>query len=144
MKHRADPVSSPRTLRAALALSLVLGVGAALAASPLPLSGAQETPPVSTTAAGVSTIVIKEDKSVSGSVTTAGITGTIAHIHVGALGQSGPPIVVLTKTADNIWSVPPGTTLTNEQYASYKAGNLYVNVHSADHKSGEIRAQLKP
>lgn len=144
MNHRADPVSSSRTLRAALALSLALGAGAALAVPPLPLSGAQETPPVTTTAAGSSTIVINADKSVSGSVTTAGIAGTAAHIHVGALGQSGPPIVILAKTADNVWSVPAGTTLTDEQYASYKAGSLYVNVHSADHKSGEIRAQLKP
>lgn len=144
MKHRADPMSPPRALRAAVALSLAISAGAVVAASPLPLSGAQETPPVTTTAAGVSSIVINADKSVSGSVTTAGITGTAAHIHVGALGQSGPPVVMLAKTADNVWSVPAGTTLTDDQYASYKAGNLYVNVHSADHKSGEIRAQLKP
>ena len=33
--------------------------------------------------------------------------------------------------------------LTEAQYAAYKAGNLYVNVHSAKNPGGEIRAQLK-
>jgi hypothetical protein len=40
--------------------------------------------------------------------------------------------------------VPEGSKLTDEQYAAFKAGNLYVNVHSAEHKGGEIRTQLKP
>jgi CHRD domain len=67
-----------------------------------------------------------------------------AHIHQGAMGQNGPVIVPLTKTSDNVWSVPAGTKLTDAQYEAFKAGNLYVNVHSAAHKDGEIRAQLKP
>jgi hypothetical protein len=70
--------------------------------------------------------------------------GTVAHIHVGAPGQSGPPIITLSKGGDGAWSVPAGSILTDEQYASFKAGNLYVNVHSAEHKPGEIRDQLKP
>jgi hypothetical protein len=37
-----------------------------------------------------------------------------------------------------------GTKLTDEQHASFQSGNLYVNVHSAEHKPGKIRAQLKP
>jgi hypothetical protein len=34
--------------------------------------------------------------------------------------------------------------LTDAQYASYKAGNLYYNFHTEAHKSGEIRAQIRP
>jgi hypothetical protein len=108
------------------------------------LSGAEETPPVTTSASGTATITIAADKSVSGTVKTTGIDGTMAHIHVGAPGVAGPPIITLSKGADGAWSVPPGSKLTDEQYASYKGGNLYLNVHSAEHKPGEIRAQLKP
>jgi CHRD domain len=68
----------------------------------------------------------------------------MAHIHEGAPGVAGPPIITLNKQADGVWAVPAGAKLTDEQYSSFKAGNLYVNVHSAEHKPGEIRGQLKP
>ena len=37
---------------------------------------------------------------------------------------------------------PDGAKLTEAQYAAYKAGNLYVNVHSAKFPNGEVRAQI--
>jgi hypothetical protein len=125
--------------------ALALGSAGAMAADvKVKLVGAEETPPVTTTATGTGTITIAADKTVSGSVKTTGIEGTVAHIHTGAVGQAGPPIITLTKGADGAWMVPAGSKLTDEQFAAFKAGNLYVNVHSADHKAGEIRGQLKP
>jgi hypothetical protein len=108
------------------------------------LTGAEEVPPVKTTASGSGAIVISSDKSVSGSITTTGVDATAAHIHEGPAGKNGPVIVPLTKGPNNTWSFAPGAKLTDAQYASYKAGNLYVNVHSPTNKGGEIRAQLKP
>lgn len=114
------------------------------------LTGDQEVPAVKTEASGSGTIVIAPDKSVSGSITTTGVEGIAAHIHTFIPGQTmcgaknGPIIIPLTKGPDNTWSVPAGAKLTDDQYTSYKAGNLYVNVHSAAHKSGEICTQLKP
>ena len=109
------------------------------------LSGAEEVTPVTTKGSGSGTIAVKDDKSVSGSVTITGFTATAAHIHMAAAGRSGPVIVPLTKSSDgNTWSVSAGATLTDAQYEAYKAGNLYVNVHSAANKGGEVRGQLKP
>ncbi len=114
------------------------------------LTGAQEVPPVKTEAKGTGTIVIAPDKSVSGSVTTTGIAGTVAHIHDSVPGETmcgaknGPVIIPLTKGPDNTWSVPAGAKLTDAQYASYQKGNLYVNVHSAANKGGEICSRLAP
>jgi hypothetical protein len=141
-----DITIKPSRLYAILA-SVVLAVGSTCAMATdikVKLVGAEETPPVTSSASGSGTITIGADKSVSGSVKTSGIEGVAAHIHTGAVGQSGPPIITLTKGADGTWSVPAGAKLTDEQYQAFKAGNLYVNVHSADHKGGEIRGQLKP
>jgi len=126
---------------AVMAGCTAMGMGSS---SRLELTGAQEVPPVTTAASGSGTITVAADKSISGSVTTSGVAGTAAHIHDGAAGKNGPVIIPLTKTSDNSWSVPAGTKLTDAQYDSYKAGNLYVNVHSAANKGGEIRGQLKP
>ena len=108
------------------------------------LSGASEVPPVTTSASGSGTITVGDDKSVSGSVTTTGIVATAAHIHTSAAGENGPVTIGLVKTADNVWSVPAGAKFTDEQYKTYKAGGMYINVHSAAHKPGEIRGQLVP
>ena len=109
------------------------------------LSGAEEVPPVTTSASGSGTITVKDDMSVSGSFKLQNAAQIrVAHIHVGPAGKNGPIIIPLQKTADNEWVVPPGAKLTESQYQSYKAGGLYVNFHSAQYKGGEIRGQLKP
>jgi len=108
------------------------------------LSGDQEVPPVKTAAQGSGTISVAADKSVSGSVKTTGVAGTMAHIHEAAAGKNGPVAVPLAKSGDNTWAVPAGAKLNDAQYEAFKAGNLYVNVHSAGNPSGEIRGQIKP
>ena len=108
------------------------------------LSGAEEIPAVKTAASGNGKITVNPDMTVSGTITTSGVAGTGAHIHMGPAGKNGPVAVPLTKSGDNAWSVAAGAKLTDEQFKAYKAGELYVNVHSADHKGGEIRGQLKP
>jgi hypothetical protein len=108
------------------------------------LTGSEEVPAVDTKATASGKISIAADKSVTGSIKTTGIAGTVAHIHEAEKGKNGPPIITLEKKGEDTFAVPAGSKLTDEQYAALKAGNLYVNVHSAEHKPGEIRAQLKP
>jgi hypothetical protein len=142
------------SLAAAFAMVLVISAGCSTMAAgtnegiKVTLTGDQEVPAVKTAATGNGTIVISPDKSVSGSITTTGIAGTVAHIHDSVPGETmcgaknGPVIIPLTKGPDNTWSVPAGAKLTDAQYASYEKGNLYVNVHSAANKGGEICSRL--
>src|SRR6185503_9997879 len=107
------------------------------------LTGTDEVPPLSVPGSGSGTIRVEEDGTVSGSVTTKDVAGTMAHIHRGAKGTNGPVIVPLDKNGDT-YSVPAGRKLTPEQIKDLKAGNLYVNVHTAKNKGGEVRGQLTP
>jgi len=106
------------------------------------LTGANEVPAVTTSASGSGTVTVK-DCGVSAKITASGMTATAAHIHEAAAGSNGPVIVPFTKTGDNTFEAPAGAKFTDAQCASYKAGRTYVNVHSAAHPGGEIRAQLK-
>ena len=131
------------SLAVAALLATSLGMGSAFAQD-LKLTGNQEVPPNTSTAVGAGSIRIDAAGNVSGSVAAPGMAGTMAHIHVGATGVNGPVIIPLTGSAGDTWTVPAGAKLTDEQMAAYKAGNLYVNIHTAEHKGGEIRTQLKP
>ncbi|RJF92771.1 CHRD domain-containing protein [Noviherbaspirillum saxi] len=108
------------------------------------LSGANEVPPITTKASGKSTITVADDRTVSGSVIIDDLSATAAHIHRGSKSENGPVIIPLTKTSDKVFSVPASAKLTDAQFADYKAGNLYINVHSVAYPAGEIRVQLKP
>jgi hypothetical protein len=145
-------ISSTKTSRYFIFTSVVLAAflafGNASAAMQdtvnVTLDGAHEVPSNASVAKGSGTFMVMADKSVSGSLTTKEIDGTMAHIHEAAAGKNGPVIVKLSKSGTDTWSVPAGSKLTDTQYASYKAGNLYVNVHSATIPGGEIRGQLMP
>ena len=116
---------------------------AAAAETTVTLAGDQEVPPVTSPGTGTGTIVVGADKSISGSVTTTGVAGTAAHVHEATAGENGPVIIPLTKDGDT-YTVPPGAKLTDAQFASFQAGNLYVNVHTAANPEGAMRGQLKP
>jgi hypothetical protein len=107
------------------------------------LTGAEEVPPVQTSGTGEGTIRVNSDGAVEGSVKTTGVEGTMAHIHQGAKGQNGPVIIPLTKSGDT-YTVPAGAKLNEAQIKAFKEGGLYVNVHTAKNKGGEVRGQMTP
>lgn len=141
-----NPSKSPRTPpRRWVPFALLLLASANLyAQQPMSilLSGAAEVPPVTTSAKGSGQITVRPDHTVSGSIKVSGLVPTMAHIHQGAVGKNGPPIITLTQTASDSFAVPAGARLSDAQYTLFSTGELYVNVHSAQYPNGEIRAQL--
>lgn len=141
-----NPSNSPRTPpRRLVPFSLLLLASAYLYAQQpmsIPLSGAAEVPPVTTSAKGSGQFTVRPDHTVSGSIKVSGFVPTMAHIHQGSVGKNGPPIIALTQTASDSFAVPAGARLSDAQYMRFSTGELYVNVHSAQYPNGEIRAQL--
>jgi len=67
-------------------------------------------------------------------------TLTMAHIHVGEAGKSGPPVVTLAANAptETCMDVPKDVA---QKIVAGTAG-YYVNIHTSDHPAGAIRGQL--
>src|SRR4051812_14929624 len=106
----------------AMALSRSLGLTVLLACSTLVsgnalaqglrLTGDQEVPPNTSTAVGTGSIKVDADGNVTGSVSAPTLAaGRAAHIHLGAPGQNGPPIITLNGGDVGTWTVPDGAKL---------------------------------
>lgn len=105
------------------------------------LTGAAEVPgPGDTDGIGFAVVTIN-GTTVNYSVLTSNISApTLAHIHRGAAGVAGPPVVDL-----NINALSNGTATISQSLANEIAGNpagFYVNVHTNDFQAGAIRGQL--
>jgi len=112
------------------------------------LTGTQEVPSVRTTASGSGTAVVNSvTREVYADVRSAGVAGTIAHIHQAPVGTAGPVRVDLEKVVlappNDLWTVQAADRiLTPALLSEFNAGNLYFNVHSAASPGGEIRGQI--
>ena len=122
------------------------------------LSGANEVPPVSTTATGSATLTV-EGSEIVYRVDVVGLENVlVSHIHVGAEGENGPVRMNLcgvppdspacsTETTGVLVEGSNGVTqdITFDSLVSaIRAGNAYVNVHTTQNTGGEIRGQITP
>lgn len=105
------------------------------------LNGAQQVPPVSTSASGTGTFVLTAS-GLQYDITVKNLSGGIAaaHFHHGLLGVNGPVLVPISFTgmhASGTW-----TSISTDDRNALLNGNIYVNVHTALHPDGEIRGQV--
>ena len=109
------------------------------------LSGAVEVPPGDPDGTGTFTAVVNPgQKRICYTITVTGIdpAPNAAHIHIGAAGIAGPPVIPFP-------TPPLGTssscaTATSRQLAQIiaKPELYYVNVHNTEYPDGAIRGQL--
>ena len=114
------------------------------------LNGAQENPPVTTTATGTGTFTLNSTGTeLAYQVTFANLGSALrfGHFHNAATGSNGPIVRDLTfngTTASGVWKASEATqALTPALVKELLSGNLYVNVHSTTFGSGEIRGQVR-
>ena len=112
------------------------------------LSGSHEVPPVTTDATGSITVTLEGDSiHVQGKFSGLGSEYVGSHIHKGGMKENGGVIQPLDPTVggDKLsGTFDESHHFTESQISALRAGSLYVNIHSAEVKSGEIRGQITP
>jgi uncharacterized protein (DUF1800 family) len=116
------------------------------------LNGANEVPPVTTSASGTSTVILSPDETsalVSLNFTGLSSPQTAAHLHGPASpGNNAPGTILdldqpLGQVSNLLWNIQPVGGLSIAQLvAALKGGQVYANVHTANNPSGEIRGWL--
>jgi len=125
------------------ALALATPSMAAMMTFKADLSGKTEVPPNTTAGTGAVTATYDTDsKKLTWKGTYSGLTGpaTAAHFH-GPAG-AGKNAGVLVPIAPATSPLEGSATLTDAQAKALMDGDVYVNVHTAANKGGEIRGQL--
>lgn len=118
------------------------------------MNAASETPANTSTATGMAMFTLSGNH-LSYHVTVKGLSGpaTMAHIHVGAKGASGPPVYSFEIKKVAAGALAEGSIDLSKEVSkgvsgdSLKTllanGDAYVNVHTAAHPGGEIRGQIE-
>ncbi len=106
------------------------------------LSGANEVPAVVSSATGAVTGTYnKNTKTLTVTVSYAGIEPTAWHIHKGATNATGGVVFDFGKEFKTPFTSLP-LLLTDAQETDLLNGQYYVNLHSVKSGSGEIRGHL--
>ena len=132
---------------AALACATVLAIAspsmAAMVNFKASLSGKSEVPPNASPATGSVTAAYDDaSKKLTWKGTYSGLTGpaTAAHFHGPA--AEGKNAGVMVPISPNGPSFEGSATLNDAQAKALMDGDMYVNVHTAANKGGEIRGQM--
>ena len=108
------------------------------------LDGAAETPP--TDSKGTGMLDAKFDtstKTLTWTVSFSGLTGPAAAAHFHGPAPAGKAAGVLVPLTGGTASPMKGSAkLTDAQAKALSDGMMYLNIHTAAHKDGEIRGQL--
>jgi hypothetical protein len=124
----------------------------------IPLTGAQESPAVPSTALGTMDVFYsKETRILTYKISWTGLTGSVAAAHIHGLAPSGfiapvvqtfstSAIVKCSSSSTTACGTYSGTLLADEIVVKEQDilnGVYYVNLHTATYPGGEIRGQIK-
>jgi len=147
-----DPAWQGETIKAAIDIDNILMTGEKDYAAYL--TGENQMPSVFTQAYGVLFFEEENDSlTVWGGFEgiTSGVDTTVGggmHIHAGLAGQNGGVLFPISvdfnedRTSGQVLPLKNQFALTEEQEEILENHGMYVNVHSTDFKSGEIRGQI--
>jgi hypothetical protein len=78
------------------------------------------------------------------SVNWQGLSGpaTNAHFHRGAPGVAGPVVQPITLQTGDSSTTGTWAGISNDDWNALMSGQIYINIHTAKHQSGEIRGQV--
>ena len=107
------------------------------------LSGKSEVPPNTTAGTGAVTASYDTDsKKLSWKGSYSGLTGPASAAHFHGPAPVGKNAGVMVPISPNGPSFEGSATLNDAQAKALMDGDMYVNVHTAANKAGEIRGQL--
>lgn len=107
------------------------------------LSGKSEVPPNTTAGTGSVTASYDTDsKKLTWKGSYSGLTGPASAAHFHGPAPSGKNAGVMVPISPNGPSFEGSATLNDAQAKALMDGDMYVNVHTAANKAGEIRGQL--